>query len=87
MPNPKLANNKNYALRKARPSFNPLFPSRGYGPSKAAKVYRYKSDGTISGVAKKAAYLPRKAYNEYTMARQELKKKRPGYGKFDFEVQ
>lgn len=54
-------------------NYNPLFPSRGNKAVYGQKVYAYKSDGKITSVAKKAAYLPRTAYNSY-------QKKKKGYG-------
>lgn len=63
-------------------NYNPLFPSARNPAVYGKKVYTYRSDGTLSGVAKRAAYLPKKAYNAYKQTR-----KGKNYGKFDFDVE
>jgi len=62
-------------------NYNPLFPSAGNKAVYGKKVYAYKSDGKISTVVKKAAYVPQVAYKAYTQ-----KRRGPNYGKFDFEL-
>lgn len=71
-------------------NYNPLFPNRGSQAVYGNKVYQYKSDGRITSVVKKAAYLPVRTYKDYKSSKSYRSTKKgygkKGYGKIGFEL-